>query len=265
MQNQTSTVTNSNNFGVSTGVMVFPALMYRSGERTWYAITISYKTLGKFIQTSAVKKKNQIISKDIKNRFLDKDHKNDIKKYIHEEKQFTLPPVTLVSYEYLDFRPYEFLGDNNGNNESIDEKLDRLGSVTGQIVLPIDYEFECLDGNHRVVAIRELANENPELISGSHMLLNIVFEKNEKKIRQDFVDVNKNAKQTTSSINTLFNTRDPITGMINDVMDFVPYLKETTELLATSVSKNSKDLYTINNIKNAVIELAGYNSQGTGD
>lgn len=31
--------------------------------------------------------------------------------------------------------------------------------------------------------------------------------------------------------------------------------------MATSVSKNSKDIYTINNIKNAIIELCGYNSQ----
>lgn len=246
------------NLGTSTNAIHIPALKYKSGERTWYAATIPYRTLGKFIQTSAVKKKNQeIIKQDIKNRFLDKKHRDEIVDYLKTEKEFTLPPITLVSYEELDFRPYEFKG------QDIDEEkiLDNGGSVVGVIILPIDYEFECLDGNHRTAAIRELANGDPQYIVGSSMLLNIVHESRAKKIRQDFVDVNKNAKQTTSSINTLFNTRDPISNLVVDLVEEIAFLKQTTELLGTSVSKLSKDIYTINNIKNALVEISGYNSQ----
>ncbi|MFL0575021.1 DNA sulfur modification protein DndB [Priestia megaterium] len=236
-----------------------PALKYKSGNRIWYAITIPYRALGKFIHTSSTKKKNQdIIKSEIRNRFLDSGHKNEIKSYIMDEPEFTIPPVTLVSFDELDFRPYTF------GDESIEEQQQRfesVGSIAGVVILPIDYEFECLDGNHRTVAIRELANEAPNAIADSNMLLNIVYESRPRKIRQDFVDVNKNAKQTSSSINTLFNTRDKVSGLVVDLVDGLDYLKETTELLATSVSKNSKDIYTINNIKNVVIELAGYNSQ----
>jgi DNA sulfur modification protein DndB len=135
--------------------------------------------------------------------------------------------------------------------------------------LPLDFEFECLDGNHRSVAIKELAFEEPSFIAGSNMLLNIVIESRARKIRQDFVDVNKNAKPTTSSINTLFNTRDPLSALVSDIVvdgtiEGLEYLNETTELLATSVSKNSKKIFTINNIKNAIVEIGGYNSQSTG-
>ncbi|PHC41329.1 DNA sulfur modification protein DndB [Bacillus toyonensis] len=218
---------------------------------------LPYKVLGKFIQTSAVKNKNQeTIKANLKNRFLELKHKNEIKQYVMEEEEFTIPPITLVSYDELDFRPFVF-GDENTSSVS----LDATGSVCGVIVLPIDYEFECLDGNHRTVAIRELASENPEYIADSSIMLNIVHDKRPRKIRQDFVDVNRNAKQTTSSINTLFNTRDKMSGLVVDVIENFDYLKETTELLATNVSKNSKDIYTINNIKNAVIEIAGFNSQ----
>ncbi|MFJ7649240.1 DNA sulfur modification protein DndB [Lysinibacillus sp. NPDC097279] len=136
-----------------------------------------------------------------------------------------------------------------------------LQNLAGVVVLPIDYEFECLDVNHRTVAIRELAEEAAEYIGESHLLLNIVFERDTKKIRQDFVDVNKNAKQTSSSINTLFNTRDKVSNLVVDLIEIIPYLDKTTELLSTSVSKNSHNIYTINNLKNAVIEIAGYNSQ----
>ena len=254
------TTIESINLGTPTNAIQIPALKYMSGGRVWFAATIPYRTLGKFIQTSAVKQKNQkVINKDIKNRFLDKKHKDEIVDYLKTEREFTLPPITLVSYDKLDFRPYNF------KDQSIDEEaiLSNGGSVVGVIVLPIDYEFECLDGNHRTAAIRELANEDPHYIQGSNMLLSIVHEDRPKKIRQDFVDVNKNAKPTTSSINTLFNTRDPISNLVVDLVEEIDYLNKTTERLSTSVSKLSKDIYTINNIKNAVIEVAGFNSQAS--
>lgn len=248
------------NLGSPTSSIQIPALKYKSGQRTWYAATIPYKTLGKFIQTSALKKKNQeIIKSEIKNRFLDKKHKDEIVDYIKSEEEFTIPPITLVSYEELEFIPYSF-GGRETDEEAI---LESNGSIAGVILLPIDYEFECLDGNHRTAAIRDLANGDSEYIAGSSMLLNIVYENRPKKIRQDFVDVNKNAKQTTSSINTLFNTRDPLSNLVVDLTESVSFLKERTEFLSTSVAKLSKDLYTINNVKNAVIEITGFNSQST--
>jgi DNA sulfur modification protein DndB len=249
------------NMGANSNTIVLPAMKYLSGGREWLAVTISYKALGKFVSTSAAKKKNQnVIKSEIKNRFLDIAHKNDIKMYIKQEEKFTIPPITLVAYDKLPFRAFDF-ADSEGMTD--EEMLEAKGSILGMLFLPIDYEFLCLDGNHRTKAIDELAAENPEVIAGSSMLMNIVYEQDDRKIRQDFVDVNSNAKATTASINTLFNTRDLISGLVVDVIENVPYLEETTELLATSVSKNSKDIYTINNIKNAIIEIAGYNSQGS--
>lgn len=252
------------NLGAGTSVIQVPALEYISGRRRWYAITLLYKTLGKFVDTTGIKPKGkEIISSEIKNRFLDRTHKNDIKNYINTEQEFTIPAITLVASTSLDFRPYTFNG--------VAPDLESAGSRAGIIMLPIDYEFECLDGNHRCVAIKELASEYPQSIAGSSILLNIVIENRGRKIRQDFVDVNKNAKATTSSINTLFNTRDPLSALVNDIvvdttMDSgLYYLNETTELLSTSVSKNSKKIFTINSIKSSIIELSGFNSQSSGN
>ncbi|WNR45106.1 DNA sulfur modification protein DndB [Paenibacillus roseipurpureus] len=253
---------NMPNLGTVTASLMVPAILYLHGKRLWYAASIPMKTLGKFVTTSAVKKKNAVIIKaDIKNRFLDKGHKEEIKGYIKEEDEYIIPPVTLVSYDELTFKPFTFGQEGEMTQEQLREQLESVGSIAGLLVIPIDYEFECLDGNHRTVAIRELGAEFPEAITGGNILLNIVHETRKRKIRQDFVDVNKTAKSTSPSINTLFNTRDPLAGAVTDVMEGSDYLEAVTELLATSVSKNSKDIYTLNNIKNVIIEIAGRDSQ----
>lgn len=259
--NETYNKANPINTGSPIASITLPAIKYKSGKRIWYAVTLPYRVLGKFIHTSSAKKKNkEIIQAEIRNRFLDVAHKNEIKNYILTEEEYTIPPVTLTSFEDLDFRPYTF---GNETEEDLQSRFDSIGSMAGLIVLPIDYEFECLDGNHRTVAIRELAEEAVENIADSNMLLNIVYEKDTRKIRQDFVDVNQNAKQTSTSINTLFNTRDKVSNLVVNLIDNISYLTETTELLSTSVSKNSHNIFTINNLKSALMEIAGYNSQST--
>lgn len=256
---ETITPVNTINLGTAYNTIVLPALKYVSGERMWIAVTMDYKSLGKFVKTTTVKKKNQrIIDDKVMNRFLDVKHKNEIKDYIRSEPHYTIPPITLVTFEPLEFQIMSY---NPADN--IEEKayFEQHGSAAGIVKLPLDYEFLCLDGNHRVTAIRELAEEFPEILKSSHLLLNIVYEPETKKIRQDFVDINKNAKATTASINTLFNTRNRLSNMVVDLLDTIPYLNATTERLSASVSKNSTNLYTINNIKNAIVELAGMNCQ----
>lgn len=253
--------------GFATPSITVPAIAYCSGSRIWYAITLPYGALkGGIVRTSSVRKKGEeIIKSEIKNRFLDKNHKNEIKEYMKVEERFTIPPVTLVSTELLPFEPIIFGDASDIMIKDIDDLynlLKKVGSLGGVIQIPLDYQFECLDGNHRTVAIKELAEEMPEIIQGSNLLLNIVCENDLLKIRQDFVDVNKNAKQTTPSINTLFNTRDPLPNIVSKMLSKVNYLENITDLISTSISKNSNDIYTLNNIKNAVIEISGFDSQG---
>lgn len=250
--------------GYATPSFTFPAIAYISGDRIWYAITVPYAVLRSgLIKTSTLRKKGQeVINSEVRNRFLDKKHKADIKSYIMEEDKYTIPPITLVSTERLPFEPF-LLGINEKTipQEEFYEKLNTSGPIAGLIQLPLIYQFECLDGNHRVAAIKELVDEKPEVVQGSNILLNVVCEKDIYKIRQDFVDVNKNAKQTTPSINTLFNTRDAIPNIVSRVMDHINYLEELVDIITTSISKNSSKIYTLNNIKNVVVELAGYDAQ----
>jgi len=238
------------------------SLMYYMGGRYWIATALPYVVIGNLVLTTQVKQKNSAISNEIVNRFLDNTHVKELKMYIAQNKDnFTIPPITLVSKTNLPFKPITFGNEGFANDEEMYEVIREVGSIMGKVTLPLGYTFTCLDGNHRTKAIAEMAMENPDIIKGNNMLCNIVKETDNIRIRQDFVDINQNAKVTTASINTLFNSRDPVAKMTAQLVDSIPYLNENVELLSTSISKNSKKLYTLNNIKSAVIELAGFNSQ----
>lgn len=239
--------------------MILPAIKYRAGNRIWIAVTIDFESIWKFLKISSTRK-NQAIDSELINRFLDPKHKNSIKNYLKEEEQFIIPPITLVSKEPLDFIPLNygnFLDDTDTSDQT--KLLNETGSLVGLLQLPFTQIFTVLDGNHRAKAITEIAEECPEFIAGSQLLLNIVEETSNRKIRQDFVDVNKNAKQTTPSINTLFDTRDSLSSIVADLLDKFEWLDVTTDKLANTISANSKKIYTLNNIKKATAALLGCN------
>lgn len=249
--------------GAACNTIQLPATLCRQGKRENIAVTLPCNSVSKFIKTTSVRKKVDVMPKNLLNRFLDKQHVKDIEKYIEEEKEFIIPPITLVAPKNLvsAFRPLIYVEEDE--NLSIDELLDKYGAIAGILVLPLDYIFICLDGNHRVSGIQGISMTKPELLQDSSLLLNIIIEEDVLKIRQDFVDINSNSKPTTASINTLFDTRNKISYIVANIIDTIKYLKDTTELVATSVGKASKDIYTTNNIKNAVVELMGVNCQSS--
>lgn len=237
-------------------------LLYYSGGRPWYATVLPYSVMGTLVQTTQVKKKDTAISAEVVNRFLDAKHVKELKHYIMDNKDsFTIPPITLVCKTELPFSPITFGLEKFESMEQIYKITEDLGSMLGRVTIPLGYTFTCLDGNHRSKAIAELAIEDPEYVQGNFMLCNIVYETDNLRIRQDFVDINQNAKTTTATINTLFDSRDPLAKLTSKTIDSIEYLNENTEILAASISKSSKKLYTLNNIKNAIVELGTYNSQ----
>ncbi|WP_252235679.1 DNA sulfur modification protein DndB [Clostridium sp. ZS1] len=238
------------------------SVMYYSGGRYWYACPLPFSVLGALIQTTSVKGKNAAISLEVVNRFLDKKHVNELKMYILTNRDnFTIPPVTLVSKSDVLFRPIDFGNGDFPNKDSLLEKVKIIGSALGKVTIPLGYTFTALDGNHRCKAIAELAAEHPDIVVSNNLLCNIVHETDILKIRQDFVDINQNAKTTTATINTLFDTRDPLARLTSEVINGIDYLGECVELFSASISKTSKKLYTLNNIKNSIVEISNHDSQ----
>lgn len=249
--------------GAGCNTIQLPAILSIQGGRENIAITLPCNSVGKFIKTTSVRKNGEIMPKNLLNRFLDKQHVKDIEKYIGQEEKFIIPPITLVSDKSLvdSFRPLIYT--EQDENLSLEALLNKYGAVAGILVLPLDYIFTCLDGNHRISGLQQISMTSPELLKKSSLLINIILEEDILKIRQDFVDINSNSKPTTASINTLFDTRNKLSYVVAKIINGFTYLNDTTELISTSVGKASKDIYTTNNIKNAVVELMGVNCQSS--
>ena len=249
--------------GASYNTILLPAILSRQGGRINIAVTLPCTSLSKFVKTTSTRNKGDIMPKNLLNRFLDKDHVRGIEKYIQEEEKFIIPPITLVADKRLisGFTSLSSVEEDKGL--SLDELLDKYTAIAGTLALPIDYVFMCLDGNHRVSGIQGVANIHPEILQSSSVLLNIIIEEDTLKIRQDFVDINSNSRPTSASINTLFDTRNKISYMVARTINKNNYLRDTTELISTSVGAASKSIYTTNNIKNAIVELMGVNCQSS--
>lgn len=249
--------------GAGCNTIQLPAIISIQGERKNIAITLPCNSVSKFIKTTSIRKNGDIMPKNLLNRFLDKQHVKDIEKYIEQEEKFIIPPITLVANKSLvdSFRPLIYT--NEDEELSVDNLLNKYGAVAGILVLPLDYIFTCLDGNHRISSLQRISMTSPELLKTSSLLINIILEEDILKIRQDFVDINSNSRPTTASINTLFDTRNKLSYVVAKMINGFAYLKDTTELISTSVGKASKDIYTTNNIKNAVVELMGVNCQSS--
>lgn len=247
--------------GAGCNTIQLPAILSIQGGRENIAITLPCNSVIKFIKTTSVRKNGDVMPKNLLNRFLDKQHVKDIEKYLGQEKKFIIPPITLVSDKNLvtAFRPLIYA--EQDENLSVKELLDKYGAVSGILVLPLDYIFTCLDGNHRIAGMRSISITHPEIMKNSSVLINIILEENILKIRQDFVDINSNSRPTTASINTLFDTRNKLSYIVAEIINNNKYLSDTTELISTSVSPKSKDIYTTNNIKNAVVELMNVSCQ----
>lgn len=250
-----------NQTGASYNTILLPAILSRQGGRINIAVTLPCSSLSKFIKTTSTRNKGDIMPENLLNRFLDKDHVRDIEKYIQEEEKFIIPPITLVAEEKLISGFNSLYSDDEDKALSLDELLDKYTAIAGTLALPIDYVFMCLDGNHRVSGIQGISMTHPEILQSSSVLLNIIIEEDILKIRQDFVDINSNSKPTSPSINTLFDTRNKISYIVARTINKNNYLRDTTELISTSVGKVSKKIYTTNNIKNSIAELMSVNCQ----
>ena len=137
---------------------------------------------------------------------------------------------------------------------SIDGKFKFINSKefdnVGVLEVDMNATFLINDGQHRKAAIEKAITEDSSL---SNETISIVFFKDEGLARsqQMFTDLNKHAVKTSNSIATLYDTRDKLAVVTNNIINKIPFFRKFTDKEKDNLGKNSSNLFTLINIYKA--------------
>lgn len=131
---------------------------------------------------------------------------------------------------------------------SIDGKFRFISSKEFENVGVLEVDMNAIflinDGQHRKAAIEKALIEDRSL---SDETISIVFFKDEGLARsqQMFTDLNKHAVKTSNSIATLYDTRDKLAVVTNNIINKIPFFRKFTDKERDILGKNSSNLFTL--------------------
>ena len=118
----------------------------------------------------------------------------------------------------------------------------------GRISISQDATILINDGQHRVTAIKEAIEENPQL--GKDNISVVFFEDlNLKKSQQMFADLNKHAVKPTKSLGILYDRRNDFAIFVVEMTKNVKVFHNRIEMEKTSISNRSTKFFTLNGVE----------------
>jgi DNA sulfur modification protein DndB len=124
----------------------------------------------------------------------------------------------------------------------------------GILSVPMDARILINDGQHRRAAIEEAIKVNPALGQDNVPVLFFVDEGLQRS-QQMFADLNKYAVRPGYSLSTLYDHREPISGLARWLAQECSVFKSITEMERSTISNRSTKLFTLSSIKHATRAL----------
>ncbi len=145
------------------GELYLKTLIFRQSSRIVYRSVLSFWDVRDLCKHTDVRPSvDEQVSLDIdnvKNRYLEKAHGTDIKKYIKDNiKDFIIPNLTTIINKPFDIAPN--IGDENFISSEIFSEIEKNNGYLEGYIRLTDNKFYISDGNHRTFAIHELVNNN---------------------------------------------------------------------------------------------------------
>lgn len=169
-------------------------------------------------------------------RTLNKSRIPEIASYLVDNpSNYTLSSLTASVNAIVEFEPLNDTGP---------------GQNMGILRIPMGVQMLINDGQHRRAAIEDALKETPELGYDNISVL-FFIDDGLKRSQQMFADLNKHAVRPSSSISTLYDSRDPLSDMARFLSKEVYIFHQMTELEKSSISNRSSKLFTLSSIKNA--------------
>jgi DNA sulfur modification protein DndB len=129
-----------------------------------------------------------------------------------------------------------------------------LARKMGILKVPYGVTYLINDGQHRRAALEQALKEKPELCNETISLV-IYIDQGLKRSQQLFADLNRYAIRPTTSLSILYDNRDPMSRLMQDVVDNVPIFRDLTEKTKTTISNRSRKLFTLSVLYQSTAEL----------
>ncbi len=129
-----------------------------------------------------------------------------------------------------------------------------LARRMGILKVPYGVTYLINDGQHRRAALEQALREKPELRNETISLV-IYIDQGLKRSQQLFADLNRYAVRPTTSLSILYDNRDPMSRLMQDVVDNVMIFRDLTEKTKTTISNRSRKLFTLSVLYQATADL----------
>lgn len=177
--------------------------------------------------------------------FVDRDRSKSIGKFITcNAESYVLPAITISI---------------GGKHVFEGIHLDCSGVAIGTLVLEMDAEIVIHDGNYRAMGIIQALGDRPSL--GDESISVVIFPDSSGQGRK-FGEIKAHQRKSGRAERIVRDMTDAIANITREVIANVAAFTDSIELLKTTISNRSKNLFTFSSLYQAnEILLAGYRDQ----
>ena len=211
----------------------FPAIRGIQAKREYYLVMCPIRYVTRLFSFD---EKGEVPAKMRAQRVLNQSRVPEIARYIIENNDnYCLSAITASVDGDIEFVPVA----ERGGNRNI-----------GTLIVPMEARFIVNDGQHRRAALQLALEECPKLADETIAVV-LFIDAGLKRSQQMFADLNKHAVRPTRSLGILYDQRDPMAGMVRNLVQSVPVFNGWTELEKTTISNRSTKIFTLSNIYQA--------------
>ena len=163
-----------------------------------------------------------------------------LRRAIERGENFIIPPLTLNSTEDVVVMVPE--GFSNASS--------------GYMVCPYESALFITDGQHRFLAIKQVAEELRGTEGGNEFMqtgvpVMMTIENDTSQVHQDFADAGK-TRALPPSLLAVWDTRQPANNAVIGISERVPLLKGRVDATSTTVSRSSPHIFLVNQVRQFV-------------
>lgn len=198
-----------------------PAIRAIQAGQEFFTTAVPFGVLAKLLNTTLPNENEQVSH--------NRERSKSINEYIVGNPQsYVLTAITLSVHGECNFEG------TSGSDTEI---------TSGMLTIPMNTSLQIHDGRHRAKAIADAVAKSPSIANESISV--VIFRQNEKnETTRQFSDIRTFQRKYARSERILNDPEDSIAEITRSVLDVVPAFKDSIEMVKTTISNRSRNLFT---------------------